>query len=80
MAYIHVAIARGSPCVVPSRDDMYWPSTNSQELFRYVLIKTGAMAGQTTSMLRRASCLLSRLNALEASTKITASVSSSSNI
>ena len=36
MAYIHVAIARGSPCVVHSRDDMYWPSTNSQEQFRYV--------------------------------------------
>ena len=66
--------------MVPSRDYMHWPSTNSQELFMYVLIKTGAMAGQTTSVLRRATCRLSRLNALEASTKIIASVSLSSNI
>ena len=54
--------------MVPSCDDMLWSSTNSQKLFRYVLIKTGAMAGQTTSVFRRATCLLSQLNALEAST------------
>ena len=75
-----MAIASGSPCVVPSDDGIDSPSMKSCTSSRYVLMRTFDRAGQSCCMLRSAASRLSELNALEASTRMTASVSGDSEI
>ena len=67
-------MASGSPCVVPSREYRVWLSTKSSASPLYVLISTVAIDGHIVVMLRRATCLLRRLNALDASTSSTPSL------
>ena len=64
------AMASGSPCVVPSREYRVWLSTKSSASPLYVLISTVVIDGHTVVMLRRATCLLRRLNALDASNRL----------
>ena len=72
MAYI--GIANGSPCVVPSWDRRDEPPTNKSVGSRYVLMRTVASDGQRYLAFCRATCQLSELNALLASTSRTPSV------
>ena len=73
MAYM--AIAKGSPCVVPSRERMVSPLMKSSDLDLYVLMRIVASEGHTCFTFLRATSLFSELNVLEASTKMITSVS-----
>ena len=73
MAYM--AIAKRSPCVVPSREKMVSPLMNSSDLDLYVLMRIVASEGHNFFTFLRGTSLFSELNALEASTKMIASVS-----
>ena len=81
MASAYIAIANGSPCVVPSLE-LISPSPTMKSLIgtRYVLLRMVDIAGHVNWMLWRAACLLIELNAFDASTCRIASVSSNANI
>ena len=79
MATAYIAIARRSPCVTPSCDNIYSPSINNRICCLYVLINTFDSAGQRFLMLINAFWWFKQLKALVASTKITPSASLSSN-
>ena len=64
-------MASGSPCVVPSREYRVSLLTKSSASPLYVLINTVVIDGHMVVMLRKATCLLRGLNALDASTSST---------
>ena len=76
VARAYMAMASGSPCVVPSCDRMVSPLTTRSVGALYVLIRMVERGGQILLMLWRATCLLRELKALLASTSSTASFSS----
>ena len=78
MARAYIAIASGSPCVVPSREVMYSPPMNNLAGLQLVLVRMGAKVGHRTWTFRRAASLLSGLKAFPASARRTASTSASS--
>ena len=69
MAYI--AIARGSPCVVPSSDGMVSPLMNRSAFMQYVLMNNMARERHLNWMLCRATWRFRLLNALAASARRT---------
>ena len=71
----YIAMANGSPWVVPSCDKMTSPSIKSSNGLRYELIKMVAMEGHSRLMLWRATLWLRTLKAFAASTIRTASQS-----
>ena len=70
-----MAIAKGSPCVVPSCERMVSPLMKSSDGDLYVLMRIVARDGHKCFTFLRATSLFSELNALEASTNMIASVS-----
>ena len=75
-----MAIASGSPWVIPSIDEISPPLTNNLIGLVQVLLSTVDIAGHITLMLCRAAWRLMVLNAFVASTKSIASVSSKASI
>ena len=65
----YMAMARGSPWVVPSCDRMISPSMKSSVGLLYELIRIVAIGGQRRLILCKATCRLRVLNALVASTR-----------
>ena len=51
-----MAIARGSPWVVPSFNNIQWPPTNIYKGLLYMLIRTGAKEGQIVATFKRVAC------------------------
>lgn len=78
VAMAYIAMARGSPWVVPSLDGMHSPPIKSYGSERYVFVDTVPRAGQRLLMLASAAFLFKQLKALDASTSRTPSVDSSS--
>ena len=79
IAVTYIAIASGSPWVVPSWESKISSSMNSLMSFLYVFKRTLERGGQRWCMFWRAACRFNKLKGLATSTRIIASVSGDSN-